>query len=165
MRCTSACTPVGAANASSYVIATADVGAILRVYETASNDGGRTSVWSSGYVGPITSDDAGSSVLGASAAQVLNAHGQPLATASFGAAVFHAQLAAAARRGITRTVSVRRVRGVKGSLKAWACPVSPGPGGAPQACSRSVRLRGTATATMALPAGSTGRVRVVVVRR
>ena len=42
MRCTNVCVPRGAANDRTYTIADSDLGAILRVRETASNVGGET---------------------------------------------------------------------------------------------------------------------------
>ena len=47
----------------SYAIADADLGAVLRVQEIASNAGGSIVVWSARYVGPIISNAAGTSVL------------------------------------------------------------------------------------------------------
>jgi hypothetical protein len=72
MRCFSACTPVGALDAGNYVIAPADLGAILGVRETATNSGGTTVVWSSQCVGPISSISSGSAVLSATTVQLRN---------------------------------------------------------------------------------------------
>ena len=67
-RCTTACIPVGAAGASSYTITAADVGAVLRATETATNAGGSTVAWSSSYVGPVRSAASGSAILASGAA-------------------------------------------------------------------------------------------------
>ncbi len=168
MSCTSSCAPVGAANASGYLIASTDLGAILRVRETASNSGGPTVVWSAQYVGPVTSAAAGTAVLKPrNSVAVRNTRGQVLATAQLQAPAAARQahlraVAAAARPGI-RTVAVRRARAVTGRLSAWACPVAVPGSNAPLKCTAKVRLGAAATVT--LPAGMTGRVRVVVVRR
>ena len=52
MRCTNVCVRTGSPNLSSYTVANGDLGAILRVKETAANAGGATVVWSARYVGP-----------------------------------------------------------------------------------------------------------------
>ena len=83
MRCTSSCAPTGAAGLQSYAIADADLGAVLRVQEIASNAGGSTVVWSARYVGPVISNAAGTSVLKPSASiAVKNTNGTALAVAS-----------------------------------------------------------------------------------
>ena len=64
MRCTNACVAAGPANVASYDITNADLGAILRVQETASNSGGSTVLWTSNYVGPVTSAAAGFALVG-----------------------------------------------------------------------------------------------------
>ena len=79
MRCTNACTPIS--SAASYTIVTADIGAILRVRETASNAGGTAVVWSAQYVGPVASSASASAVLGVGQAVLRNKDGDPLATA------------------------------------------------------------------------------------
>ena len=162
MHCFSTCTPVGPPGAGSYVIAAGDLGAILRVREIATNSGGTTVAWSVRYVGPISSMSSGSAVLGATVVALRNSDGDTLALAAYGAPVFQTAVASG-RRTPVRTVAVRRARGVRGSLRAWACPVNSAPGGPPPSCSRAVVLR--AGASLRLPAGSTGKVRVVVVRR
>ncbi len=162
MRCTSNCVPVGTANADSYTITIADLGAILRVRDTASNAGGTTVTWSSRYIGPVSSAAAGSGVLAAATVPLRNAHGQTLATASFGAPLFRAQVTHVNPKPV-RTVNIRRARGVVGKLKAWACPVASNAGGPPPVCSRTVTFG--AKASLQLPSGSSGKVRIVVIKR
>jgi hypothetical protein len=58
-------------------------------------------------------------------------------------------------------ISVRRAAGVRGTLRAWACPVPLPVDGRP--CTKAVALRSRATLRPAV--GSGGRVRVVVSRR
>ncbi|MGA9860269.1 MAG: hypothetical protein WBQ18_20550 [Solirubrobacteraceae bacterium] len=166
VRCTSAC--VSVATGRSYTIASGDVGAILRVRETASNAGGSTVIWSSQYVGPIASALSASAVLADGQVVLRNNAGTELAvarlatTTSFSA---DALIAGAARHTgrVVREVTVRRARKVRGTLRAWVCPVGVGRGAAPLPCTRQVTLR--ATARLRLPATMTGKIRVVVVRR
>jgi hypothetical protein len=91
-----------------------------------------------------------------------NSSGDPLALAAYGAPAFQSAVGTAHRVPV-RTVAVRRARGVRGALKAWACPVSSALGGPPPPCSHAVVLG--SGATLRLPSGTTGKVRVVVVRR
>jgi hypothetical protein len=130
-----------------YKIAEGDLGAILRVRETASNAGGESTVWSARYVGPVLSGQAAAAVLTRSATPVRNAQGSTLAVA---------------RRSKAK-VSLRRPAKVKGRLAAWACPAAIGDGATPPPCSARVSLR--KSAKLRLPASMTGKVRVVVVRR
>jgi hypothetical protein len=170
MRCTNACTPIS--SASSYTIATADIGAILRVRETAANAGGTAVVWSAQYVGPVASSASASVVLGRGQAVLRNRDGDPLATAQLGAAtgvstdalVAHVAGSSRTRAAVTRVITVRRARKVRGPLRAWACGAAIVRGSAPSTCTRQVTIRG-ASAKLKLPATLTGRVRVVVVRR
>ena len=167
MRCTNACTAIS--SASSYTVATADIGAILRVRETASNAGGTTVLWSAQYVGPVASSASAFAVLGAGQAVLRNRDGDPLATAqltSSSVLTAHARVAHVARRGsvVTRVITVRRARRIHGTLRAWVCPAAIARGSAPAPCTRQVALRGRSV-TLKLPATLTGRVRVVVVRR
>ncbi len=167
MRCTNACTPISAA--SSYTIVTADIGAILRVRETAANAGGTSVIWSAQYVGPVASSASASAVLGMGQAVLRNKDGDPLATAQLSAnagvsadALFaHATGKTSA---IKRVITVRRAAKVRGALRAWVCAATIARGSAPAACTRQVTIRG-ASAKLKLPATLTGRVRVVVVRR
>ena len=171
MSCTSVCGPVGTAGASSYTIAAGDLGAILRVRETASNAGGATVVWSARYVGPVISAAAGTAVLKPSATiTVRNTRGQTLATVQLQtqpASVAQAMLAraAAARPPATkavRVVRVKRARGITGRLTTWVCPVAPAGSLAPPKCTAKMRMG--ASATVKLPQGMTGKLRIVVVR-
>jgi hypothetical protein len=157
MRCTNVCTPRGDANVASYTVASADLGAILRVRETASNAGGDTVVWSARYVGPVLNAQAASSVLRHGTVKLRNSKGVTLAVAARPRA---AAAAAAAKRGV---VKLRRAGHVSGRLSAWACPAALGSGPAPPPCSRKVSLR--RTATLRLPASATGALRVVVVKQ
>ena len=165
MSCTSTCVNVGAPNVSSHAIDTSELGAILRVRETASNSGGATVVWSARYVGPVVSAAVASGVLSSGSVAVRNVSGQALATAAL-SAVPQVQIAAVRRAAgaARRTVVVRRGRRVTGPLRTWACPVATGAAGAPLPCSRAVTFAGART-TLRLPAGSAGRIRVIVVRR
>ena len=111
MRCTNSCVPVSAA--AQYTIASADVGAILRVRETAVNAGGTTVMWSAQYVGPVASAGSASAVLLAGQAVLRNAAGAALAVAQVtGSAAMTADAftAAGARRPGTCSRRVVRVR-------------------------------------------------------
>ena len=142
MRCTNVCVP--RSQDSAYTIGAGDLGAILRVRETASNAGGETVVWSSRYVGPVINAQAAAGVLSARATPLRNARGSTLALAS-----------------VKRSkVTLRRAGKVKGTLTAWACEAKLG-SDAP-VCSRKVKLR--AKATLRLPSGLKGKVRAVVVK-
>ncbi|MFZ1993210.1 MAG: hypothetical protein WAU75_03810, partial [Solirubrobacteraceae bacterium] len=83
MRCTNACTPIS--TAASYTILTADIGAILRLRETASNAGGTAVIWSAQYVGPVASSASASAVLGTGQAVLRNKDGDALATVQLSA--------------------------------------------------------------------------------
>ena len=176
MSCTNVCASAGPANAASYLILTTDLGAILRIRETATNVGGATVVWSARYVGPVISIAAGSSMLKPSASiAVKNTSGQTLATARL-----HSQpatgddrpmlaQAASARPGAGRTVrvvTVKRAKGITGPLSAWVCPV-PAAGSTTQPkCTTKQRVNAAeSAASVKLPASMTGKLRVVVVRR
>ncbi|MGZ4166532.1 MAG: hypothetical protein ACXVFO_08000 [Solirubrobacteraceae bacterium] len=169
MRCTNACAPIS--TASSYTIATADIGAVLRVRETASDAGGTTVVWSAQYVGPVASSASAFAVLGAGQAVLRNKDGDPLATAQLtsssavAADAIVAPTAHAPRRAavLTRVITVRRAPRVRGTLHAWVCAAAIARGSAPAPCTRQVTMRGR-SATLKLPATLTGRVRVVVRR-
>lgn len=157
MRCTNVCVSRG--TSSPYTIVTGDLGAILRVRETATNTGGTTVVWSAKYVGPVVSASAGSLTLSSREAPVRNADGSTLAFARLSGGAVAA--AAKPKQPSGPKVALRRPGKVKGKLVAWACPVAAGDG-APAPCSAKVTLK--KKATLALPAGTTGKVRVVVVR-
>ena len=170
MRCTNSCVPVSAA--AQYTIASADVGAILRVRETAVNAGGTTVMWSAQYVGPVASAGSASAVLLAGQAVLRNAAGAPLAVAQVtGSATMTADAftAAGARRPalLRRVVRVRRAPHVRGRLRVWVCPAGIPRGiprgAAPPSCTRQFSIG--ASALVRLPATMTGRVRIVVVRR
>jgi len=166
MRCTRACVAVGTANAASYLITSADVGAILRVQETASNAGGSTVVWTTRYVGPVTSVAAGFAVVGIKGATVLNADGAPLAVAQIDPTSVAAEASAASVAGVAavaaRTVKLRRAPGVRGALHAWACPLVVPTASRPLPCTAAVVVH--EKATLRLPESMVGKVRVVVVR-
>ncbi|MDA0181890.1 S8 family serine peptidase [Solirubrobacter phytolaccae] len=158
MRCTNVCVSRG--TASPYTIATGDLGAILRVRETASNVGGTTIVWSARYVGPVVSSSSGSLTLSTREAPVRNADGSTLAFARLSGGASAAAAKPKAASG--PKVALRRPGKVKGKLVAWACPVSNDPGATPAPCSAKMTLK--KKATLKLPAGTTGKVRVVVVK-
>jgi hypothetical protein len=167
MRCTNACTAIS--SASGYTIATADIGAILRVRETASNAGGTAVVWSAQYVGPVASSASASTVLAAGQAVLRNRDGDPLATAQLSASAgVSADLVVAhtARKpaAAARVITVRRAAKIRGTLRVWVCTAAIARGSAPAPCTRQVTIRG-ASGKLKLPAAITGRVRVVVVRR
>jgi hypothetical protein len=163
MRCTSTCVPVS--SAGQYTITSTDIGAILRVRETAVNAGGTTAAWSARYVGPVASAASASAVLLAGQAVLRNAAGTPLAVAQVTTAMSADAIIAGARRSAPagRVVRVRRAARIRGRLRAWVCPAAITHGGAPAACTRQFSL-GAAT-LVRLPASMTGRVRIVVVRR
>ncbi len=167
MRCTNVCTAIS--SAASYTIVNADIGAILRVRETASNAGGTVLLWSAQYVGPVASSASASAVLGIGQAVLRNKDGDPLATAQLSAGanvsadalVVHTTRKSSAAR---RVITVRRVAKVRGPLRAWVCAATIARGSAPAACTRQVTIRG-GSAKLKLPATISGKVRVVVVRR
>jgi len=157
MRCTNTCVSRG--TSSPYTIVTGDLGAVLRVRETATNAGGTTIVWSAKYVGPVVSAGAGSLTLSTREAPVRNADGSTLAFARLSAGAV-AAAAAKPKKASGPKVALRRPSNVKGKLVAWACPVAVGDVPAP--CSKKVTLK--KKATLSLPAGTAGKVRVVVVK-
>jgi hypothetical protein len=155
MRCTNVCTARGDANVSSYTVASGDLGAILRVRETASNAGGDTVVWSARYVGPVINASAAASVLRNATVKLRNSKGVTLAMAS------RPRGATAASAKTRPAATVRRAAGVRGKLSAWACQAALG-NGAPK-CSKKVSVR--RSATLRLPASVKGALRIVVVKR
>ncbi len=160
MRCTNACVAVGTANAANYTITNADLGAILRVQETASNSGGSTVLWTASYVGPVTSAAAGFALVGHRQAAVLNANGVALATAQVKAMSVAADAHIASVGG--RVLKLHRAPGVKGPLHAWACPAVVPASGPPPPCTAAVKIR--RNGTLRLPATMIGKVQVIVVR-
>jgi hypothetical protein len=150
MRCTQTCVAVGARNARRYKISAADIGAVLRVMETAPNRGGSNTIWSGSSIGPVTSASAGFAIVGAGRATVRAANGHPLALASVASA--------AAARAHHLDVKLLHVRS---RVRAWACPVTSPPGRAPPRCSPAITFTGSGT--LRLPAGAGGKLRVVVV--
>jgi hypothetical protein len=173
MACFNICVADGPAGASPYTIAAADVGAILRVREVASDPGGSAVVWSPTFVGPVMSAASASAILASGQLALRNPLGATLALARLSSARFTSALTATAhsaaaaasasarRRGSARTIALWRGHRVSGPLVAWACAAKLPGAGAPT-CSKRVKLR--ARATLRLPAALTGRVRVVVVR-
>lgn len=160
MRCTNVCRATTApANATSYTIVAADMGSVLRVQETATNAGGSTTVWSSGYIGPVTSATSGSAVVGTvtGADAVRNAQGVTMATAKIVASLGGASTAAAGR-----VLKLSRAPGISGPLKVWVTPVAAGNGQAPVAV--SVTMHG-AQAKVPLPSKMIGKVLVVVTKK
>jgi hypothetical protein len=157
MRCTNVCVPRGAPNDRTYTIADSDLGAILRVRETASNAGGETTVWSARYVGPVVSAQAAAAVLTSGTTRLRNARGRTLALAKL-----TRKGGAAAAKAKRPRVTLRRSARVKGKLVAWACPATISAGATPPPCSAKVRLR--KSAKLNLPPSTAGKVRVVVVR-
>ncbi len=131
----------------------ADVGAILRVRETASNAGGDTVVWSTRYIGPVLNATSASAVLNKGTTALKNPQGATLATA-----VLPSASAASVKK---QTVNVKRAAKVSGKLYAWACEAALNGTAAPK-CSAKVKL--TKTAKLKLPAGASGQLRVVVVK-
>jgi hypothetical protein len=77
------------------------------------------------------------------------------------AALMHGRLAKPTR---ARRIKVHRARGARGKLRVWACPLATKRGQAPPPCTHQVTLNNK-TVTLKLPAVTTGKVRVVVVRR
>jgi hypothetical protein len=154
MRCTNVCVPRGTPGARTYTVADSDLGAILRVRETASNAGGETTVWSARYVGPVVSAQAAAAVLTSGVTALRNARGKTLALARL------AGPAARSAAGTRTKIKLRRATKVKGKLVAWACPATIG--ATPPRCSPKVKLR--RSAALRLPAATRGNVRVVVVR-
>ena len=156
MRCTNVCVPRAG---MTYTLADADLGAILRVRETASNAGGETTVWSARYVGPVISSAAAAGVLSARETPLRNADGTTLALATLSGKLARAS---AARGGSSAKVLLRRPGKVKGKLQAWACQATVSASATPPPCSAKVTLR--KSAKLRLPATLAGKVRVVVVR-
>jgi len=160
MRCTNMCVPAARSNVRSYKITPADVGAVLRVKETASNAAGTTVVWSAGSVGPVRSTSAATVVLSGGQGALRNSRGATLAFASINSrspSGDHGRFRAA-----SQVLGLRRARGVSGRLTAWVCSVA-GTAGGPPKCTARISLGASAAAR--LPASMTGKVRVVVVRR
>ncbi|MBE2315655.1 S8 family serine peptidase [Solirubrobacter sp. CPCC 204708] len=160
MRCTNVCV-ARAADVPTYKIVDADIGAILRVRESASNAGGSTVVWSARYVGPVVGAQGASAVLSSREAPLRNARGETLAFARLSGGTAKASAAAAKPKG-GRKVALRRPAKTKGKLVAWACPAAIEGATTPPPCSKRVTLK--KKATLALPAGTDGKVRVVVIR-
>ena len=166
MSCTSSCAPVGQAGASRSTIATSDLGAILRVRETATNRGGSTVVWSARYVGPVISAAAGEVVLKEEATVAV---GAPRPGARHCRASEFRRPARrdgpggerSAHRAAPRSVKVKRSGGVSGALKAWVCPVPANGSAAPPKCTAKTAL--TRTATIVVPASLNGRLGIVVI--
>jgi hypothetical protein len=165
MRCTSSCVPVGSPGDISYTLASGDVGAIVRVVETASNAGGNAVVWSARYVGPILSAASGSAVLSSGSAAVRNSQGVTLATATLPTPASHAaSIHPGAAATPAQIVKVTRAAGVSGKLRAWACPAPTASktGAAPPKCSVAVTVKGSVQ--LKVPGAAAGKL-VVVVRR
>ena len=121
MRCTNVCVARGAANDRTYTIADSDLGAILRVRETASNGGGAddglvVALRRPGHqrAGRRRGADRGETAL-------RNAQGATLAR---GEAVGPAAHASAAKPKRERRSPCAGRPGVKGKLVAWACPAT-----------------------------------------
>ena len=136
-------------------MASADLGAILRVRETASNAGGDTVVWSARYVGPVINASRRRRVLTKGTTALNNPQGATLATAVLPGAPPPAKAARS-----RRSPSSARAK-VSGKLYAWACQAALNGTGAPK-CSAKVKL--TKAAKLRLPAGAAGQLRVVVVK-
>ncbi|MGZ4330960.1 MAG: hypothetical protein ACXVXL_23510 [Solirubrobacteraceae bacterium] len=160
MRCTHSCVAVGAPNARTYKISARDVGAVLRVFETASSGAASTTVWSARSVGPIRSSNAGFAVIRSGQATVRAAAARTLAVVR---ATTPAVVGARAGTGVrARQLEIRRSGSARGTpARAWACPIAGVPGGPPPRCSAVITLRGSGT--LRLPNGAGGTVRVVVV--
>jgi hypothetical protein len=174
MRCTNTCVAIG--SATPYTIAAADIGAILRLRETASNAGGTTVVWSAQYVGPVTSVASAAAVLTHGQTVLRNSAGQALAVARVstrstmgrdaltrGGARSESKPRPGGGSAAVREVTIRRARGIHGRLRAWACQVAAPSAAAPPPCTRQITLG--AAGRLVLPASLGSRVRVVVVRR
>jgi hypothetical protein len=159
MRCTNVCVARGAPNDRTYKIVDGDLGAIMRVRETASNVGGEVVLWSARYVGPVMSAQAAAGVLSTGETALRNAQGSTLALAKLSGATARAS---AAKRKPAAKVALRRPAKVKGKLVAWACAATVTEGATPPPCSAKVTLR--KKATLKLPASLAGKVRVTVVR-
>jgi hypothetical protein len=164
MRCTNICATNGPADLSSYTIIGPDLGAILRVRETASNAGGDTVVWSAHYVGPIISTQAGAAILSNRQTPLRNSHGVMLALAQMSSLTVTRDVGGLKTKRVpARTVKLRRAGKITGTLIGWACPVALARDGRPAACTAKVTFHDSAT--LRLPALAAGRVRVVVIRR
>ena len=160
MRCTNVCAATGTSNATAYTIASGDVGAILRLRETASNAGGDTVVWSTRYVGPVINAQSAAAVVKNGKTALKNSEGDTLAVATLPKA--GASASKVSKPKTKPAVTVKRAADVSGKVTAWACEATMGTTSAPQ-CSKKVTLKGSAT-TLSLPASAKGRVRVVVVK-
>ena len=162
MRCTNVCVPRGTPNDRTYTIADSDLGAILRVRETASNAGGASVVWSARYVGPVVS--------AAGRRRGAEHRARPRCATRRAARSRWRRCPVRRRRARQRgeaarrapKVTLRRPAKVKGKLVAWACPAAITAGATPPPCSAKVTLR--KAATLRLPASTAGKVRVVVIR-
>ncbi len=161
MRCTNTCVVAGPSNVASYRITPADVGSVLWVRQTVSNIAGSAVVWSARSVGPVVSAASAAVVLSAGQIALRNSHGATLAFARI--SLVSAASDARRSRGGSRTLALRRARGVSGQVAAWVCSVAGKLGGPPPRCTARISLG--AQASVRLPASMTGKVRVVVVRR
>ncbi len=183
MDCKAACAPVGQPG-TGYTIQASDVGGLIREREIATGSGGSNVAWSANFIGPVTSQTTGAAVLATGTVAVRNATGQTLASATVtrSAAVrtarsvrtalirLRAQQRSGAKShgpgkqrpgvGAGTIVRIRRAAGVRGRLRAWACPTALGPTGKPQACTRPVWLRRVAM----LHVAGRGKIAVVVAR-
>ena len=193
MRCTNTCAAVATLTGThpTYTIVAADAGGVLRVAETAVNASGRTSVWSSWFVGPVGSTVVAAGTLAGSAQVALrNDRGRALAFASIAGGVGAAgdltpMLATSVSppRGVgqglpTLVLRIHAAHGITGRLVAWVCPVALGHGGAPLPCTAKISLTGSATIRLPswmdamanpnlnsrVPAQYRGRLRLVVKR-
>jgi hypothetical protein len=163
-RCAPTCVLLSTGGAWTYTIVAADAGAILRASERATGPGGVRTAYAPQFSGPVRSGAVGMSLIAPSGMSLLRtASGTALASASIGAPVAGAARVIAAAAAGTRTVriSVRRAAGVRGVLRAWACPVPLPADGQP--CTKAVALGSRATLRLAIAGGA--RVRVVVARR
>jgi hypothetical protein len=170
MRCLATCRPISGFSGTAYTIASGDAGAVLRVRETASNAGGATVVWSSWYVGPVTSAASGAGTLSGQSSglvAVRNAGGHPLAFAQLTAtSPLQPHTARDASRGRAasgpRVVRISRAKHITGKLRAWVCTAQTPHRGAP-ACTSKVLISGD-TGQVRLPGSMSGKLRVIVVR-
>jgi hypothetical protein len=122
-RCTTSCQPAADPGVLTYTLTTSDAGAFLRASEIGTGRGGAAQGWAQIAVGPVISPAAAQATVPVGqAASVRTRAGATVAqvTVTSGATLSAVTTAAAAK---PVTVRVKRTKGAKGKLRAWACPV------------------------------------------
>jgi hypothetical protein len=148
-RCTSVCVAVAGSDTLAYPLTAADAGAMVGVAETASGPAGTRTAWT--WAGPVASVRSGAATVASGAAKTLR-------TVVHGAL---ARVRVGKVRGNAVTVVLTRAAGVRGTLKAWACP-TPVDEIRMRTCASLVTLGRRGALTMPLASGQ--RVQVVVRR-